>query len=147
MSEKMPPKLMKATLDLGQHTVLAALLVSFGVTASLTPSLVSFVEYWEPTAKVALVLGVGWALLTLSHFMFEIQAIAGKEHPGLSWILGLILGVTVVLGTMTVAVSWAANAVALRYCQNKPMAVDIDRCESAFSVPQSLGSTDAERRD
>lgn len=135
MNSRYRSRLMKACLDLGQHTVLAAMLVSFGATAILTPSVVTFVEYWEPTAKVALVLGVGWAMLTLGRFVSEVMAITGRRFPWSAWVLSILVGGFVVVGTMVVAVVWATNATALRYCQNQPLAEDVERCQRAFQIP------------
>lgn len=129
-------KFVRAVLELGQNTVLASVLMSFGVSAKLTPSLLTSVSTWDRIGSASLVLGVGWALLTLAWYGHSVvAAFSGRKRAWIFELSSFALGCFLVMGIITVTTTWAANAAAMRYCTGKPDAQYAETCTSAFDIP------------
>lgn len=126
----------QAVLELGQNIVLAVALISFGVSANLTPSILSSVSTWGLIGNAALILGAAWALLALAWYGSSVMtAFSERKRPWIFQILSFALGSFIVIAAVTVMAGWAANNAAMRYCTGKPSAQDVERCSPAFNIP------------
>lgn len=129
-------RFIRAVLELGQNTVLAAALISFGASANLTPSLLASVSTWSRFGNAAMILGASWALLALGWYGYSVvSALSGRKRAWIFQVLGFALGCFLVMGTIAVVVVWAANNAGMRYCTGKPGAQDLEACAAAFEIP------------
>ncbi|MDR0787280.1 MAG: hypothetical protein LBG44_05385 [Gemmatimonadota bacterium] len=123
-------------LELGNNTVLGAVLVAFGTSAQLMPSLLTSVGTWKRISVMAIVIGIGWSFVVTVHYFRSLKAvIAGRKRERFFELAGFIVGVFAVIGTLMVASSWAANNAAMRYCTGKPDTKYAEECKRAFEIP------------
>jgi len=126
---------MRVLLELGHNTVLGAALVAFGISSLLTPSLLTSVRTWEGISVVAIVLGACWSVMVIIHYWTSLEIVFfGRKGARFLVFSGLAVGSLGLIGTLTVASSWAANSAAIRYCTGKPDTNFVEKCKRAFEM-------------
>ena len=129
-------KIIGSVLDLGRNLILGTALVSFGTSALMTPSLLSFVEAWGLVGKVSIVMGLGWVFLALTWYGLSINEMFTDSRRGLAIkMIAFSFGCSVSIVSVALVACWATNSVAMRYCTGKPGVEDIVKCEAAYGIP------------